>query len=174
MIEVVTSTGVSTYYNDNDYAQAFNTAAAGSTIILHSDIETAASITINRNLTFDLNGHTFSKVTFVNNHYYPAKDADGNYVLAEDGSYTLGDRVTYTSGNKTIKLTTGTDAAFSIGHSGDVAKSFTIMSSKPGAKIFKATKTRNVISLEYDDLPGQRYRRPGDLRQQPGGYPQAA
>lgn len=80
-IEVISSAG-SSFYLAEDYESAFGSAPAGSTVKLHTDVLTTATITlVQKSFTLDLNGHSFGLVKSTVTDYSATYDEEtGEYV----------------------------------------------------------------------------------------------
>ena len=107
-IEVIAA-GTSTFYFEKDFYSAITEAASGSTLRLHSDVYTeCAMITLEKNLTIDLNGHALDRCFVYGNEYEATLGENGEYVCDTTGTATAVSKVTtfFTiKANVTLKFT---------------------------------------------------------------------
>ena len=124
--ELINANGVSTFYTDSG---VFSTAPANSTIKLHKDVRVSTITLPQRNITLDLNGHSFLNLTTNEIEYEVTYDeATGTYVkvLDEEGNPL----------KKTVTTTNGNDVMFYFQGQGHT---FTLKSSRPGSVVANVT-----------------------------------
>lgn len=133
-LEVISSAGESSFYND--FKEAFTATSDKGTIKLHADVTTDAALTVNRNLTIDLNGFALRKCDVIKT-YYTATDNG-------DGTYTYGTTKTSTSGSATN--------LFTIEYGGTVRRELNFITSRPGAEIYRVVVSRSVYVCGNEEV----------------------
>jgi len=115
--ELISATGDSSYFLENEYDAVFASAGTGATIKLLTDITTRNAISFAKTLTLDLNGYSFNNLVTTISKYDATYDS-------ETGEYVKGAQIGET------KVTGDGGYLFSITKS---SFTFTITSSRPGA-----------------------------------------